>query len=207
MTLGEKIKEYRKIKKMSSNELANITGIHPVTIRKYETNKMVPGAVQVQKIAKALDVPPILFYGLENAKLNPEVPSQFLSILIILYYSKILNVNGERDDNGKLIKDTVTFSVSPIIEEYFQFEGLEKNSLSKIQGNFISNTLLEDFILWEYWTIKTHEIASNTHNEEELLEKDNSMIENFISTLPSSITNLAFYDEVREKHLAQKKQK
>ena len=135
------------------------------------------------------------------------MPSQFLSILIILYYSKILNVNGERDDNGKLIKDTVTFSVSPIIEEYFQFEGLEKNSLSKIQGNFISNTLLEDFILWEYWTIKTHEIASNTHNEEELLEKDNSMIENFISTLPSSITNLAFYDEVREKHLAQKKQK
>ena len=36
MTIGEKIKYVRKLYHMSSAELAERTGIHPVSIRKYE---------------------------------------------------------------------------------------------------------------------------------------------------------------------------
>ena len=42
MTIGERIKYCRKRIHMTQNDLAEATGIHPVTIRKYETNKIVP---------------------------------------------------------------------------------------------------------------------------------------------------------------------
>ena len=41
MTIGEKIKYCRKQIGITQDKLAELTGIHPVSIRKYETNKMV----------------------------------------------------------------------------------------------------------------------------------------------------------------------
>ena len=41
MDIAERIKKLREIYNITSNDLAKITGIHPVSIRKYETNKMV----------------------------------------------------------------------------------------------------------------------------------------------------------------------
>ena len=40
MTIGEKIKYCRKQIGITQDKLAELTGIHPVSIRKYETNKM-----------------------------------------------------------------------------------------------------------------------------------------------------------------------
>ena len=41
MTIGEKIKYLRKPKGVTQTELAQITGIHQVSIAKYEKDKMV----------------------------------------------------------------------------------------------------------------------------------------------------------------------
>lgn len=49
MAAGEKIKRYRKSLGITRNELAERSGIHPVTIRKYETNKLVPKIEQIVK--------------------------------------------------------------------------------------------------------------------------------------------------------------
>ena len=38
MTIGEKIKYCRKQIGITQDKLAELTGIHPVSIRKYETN-------------------------------------------------------------------------------------------------------------------------------------------------------------------------
>ena len=70
MTIGEKIKYVRKIYHMSSSDLAKATGIHPVSIRKYESNKMTPQAEQVSRIAEALRIAPAVFYGLEKLKFD-----------------------------------------------------------------------------------------------------------------------------------------
>ena len=58
MTIGEKIKHYRKLSGMTQSELAERSGIHPVTIRKYETK-----TEQIIKIANALGVLPCLFFN------------------------------------------------------------------------------------------------------------------------------------------------
>ena len=46
----------QKMKLASQNKLAELTGCHPVSIRKYETNKMQPQPPQLEKIAAALGV-------------------------------------------------------------------------------------------------------------------------------------------------------
>ena len=52
MDIGERIKFCRKHRGMTQDRLAEETGIHPVSIRKYETGKMVPKPEQIERIAK-----------------------------------------------------------------------------------------------------------------------------------------------------------
>lgn len=42
MTIGEKIKYLRKQKSVTHTELVQLTGIHQVSIAKYEKDKMIP---------------------------------------------------------------------------------------------------------------------------------------------------------------------
>ena len=56
MTIGDKIRYLRTRMGITQGELADLSGIHPVSIRKYETNKMTPQAQQIEKIADALGV-------------------------------------------------------------------------------------------------------------------------------------------------------
>ena len=58
MTTGEKIKHYRKQAGITQDQLAERAEIHPVSIRKYETNKMTPRWENVNKIAKVLGCSP-----------------------------------------------------------------------------------------------------------------------------------------------------
>lgn len=64
MTLGEKIKYLRKNLKLTQNDLAIKTNIHVGSIKRYETNKMLPKKEQVEKISVALNVRPYVL--LEN---------------------------------------------------------------------------------------------------------------------------------------------
>ena len=56
MTIGEKIKYFRTRIGITQAKLAELSGLHPVSIRKYETNKMVPQAPQIDRIAEALGI-------------------------------------------------------------------------------------------------------------------------------------------------------
>ena len=51
LTVGDKIKYFRKQRGMTQAQLAELTGIHPVSIRKYEINKMQPQSQQIERIA------------------------------------------------------------------------------------------------------------------------------------------------------------
>lgn len=56
MTTGEKIKHYRKQAGITQDQLAERAEIHPVSIRKYETNKMQPQLSTLLKLAEALTI-------------------------------------------------------------------------------------------------------------------------------------------------------
>ena len=57
MTIGEKIKNARKERKMTQKQLAEKSGLIETTIRKYEAGTQNPKLHNLQKIATALDMP------------------------------------------------------------------------------------------------------------------------------------------------------
>ena len=56
MGLGEKIKLVRMQKKMSQSDLAKAASVHQKNISKYENDGVVPSALVLKEIAKALGV-------------------------------------------------------------------------------------------------------------------------------------------------------
>lgn len=56
MTIGEYIKQYRKDKKLTQQQLADLTNRSKSTIEKYESNKIIPSFKVLEEIAKVLDV-------------------------------------------------------------------------------------------------------------------------------------------------------
>ena len=56
MTLGERIRKARK-GKMTQAELANLIGVHEITVRRWELGERTPDVKEVQKISQVLEVP------------------------------------------------------------------------------------------------------------------------------------------------------
>ena len=65
MTLGEKIKFHRGLKGLTQKQLGDMTGIHEVSIRKYEANKIAPKRDQLEKISDCLGGPLNEFFELK----------------------------------------------------------------------------------------------------------------------------------------------
>lgn len=171
MTIGEKIKYLRKQKGLTQTELSALTGIHQVSITKYEKGKMIPQPDQLQKIVDALDVSPMIFFGSESLRL--ETRGDLMGLLINLCKSGVLVVKGKRDRNAALIPSTVTFEFAPIISKRF---------VGKAERNFSfepDEPLLLDFLKWE----------KQFHNYEKMLKKYSGS---------SNAAEIAALDELRD---------
>lgn len=59
MTIGEKIRQLRKTRKLTQKQLGELSGIAEPTIRRYELGKLNPKRETLYKIAKALGVHPV----------------------------------------------------------------------------------------------------------------------------------------------------
>lgn len=153
MTIGEKIKYLRKQKGVTQTELAQLTGIHQVSIAKYEKDKMIPQPEQLEKIVEALNVSPMIFF--DDSSLKLETRGDLMGLLITLCKNKVLAVKGKRDRNAALIPSSVTFEFSPIISKFFPAD-----NRSIIQFN-PDEPLLLDFLKWE----------KQYHNYEKLYKK------------------------------------
>lgn len=172
MTIGEKIKYVRKLYHMSSAELAERTGIHPVSIRKYESNKMVPQSAQIERLAAAFHLSPAIFSGLTDMRFDFQYSGDCLGMLIMLYTSGTLIINGERDEKNILIKETVKFTVSPLLQKFLQFSEKD-NTLPFEDMNVLikDNDTLDRFIFWEYMYNRRDELY-DAYMEEETKENE-----------------------------------
>lgn len=68
MLLGDKIKELRKLKSLTQEDLANKSGISRVSIGNYERNDRVPDATILIKIARGLKVQINDFFDIDELK-------------------------------------------------------------------------------------------------------------------------------------------
>jgi len=100
-SLGNKIRQYRKSKALTQEQLAELIGIDNKHLSRIEKGKHLPTYNIVRKLAKVLDFD---IYALEEISITeiPQTNKQFLKALSILnsaqneeeikYYSEILNI-------------------------------------------------------------------------------------------------------------------
>ena len=154
MTIGEKIRYCREQIGITQGKLAELTGIHPVSIRKYETNKMQPQPPQLEKIAAALDVSYNALNGIDNAGMRLETVGDLMGVLMVLCNSNILQITGERDEDNLLKFETVNVQFNPILASYLELNynthGNQKTlSLKDVLLNIRSHQTFNDLLIWE----------------------------------------------------------
>lgn len=154
MTIGEKIKYYRKQIDITQDRLAELTGIHPVSIRKYETNKMQPQPPQLEKIAAALGVSYNALNGSDTAGLRLETVGDLMGVLMVLCNSGILRITGERGEDKLLKDETVSIQFNHILSSYLEFgyfsRGKEHTlALQDALLNIRNYKVLNDLLKWE----------------------------------------------------------
>ena len=149
MTIGEKIKYFRSRIGITQAKLAELSGIHPVSIRKYETNKMVPQAAQIDRLAEALGVSSFALAGFEN-NIRLETVGDFMGLMIMLIKTKIVSINGEREENGMINADTAQFVINPFITNFFDSKTDKSNLYANTILYYLKNeNILNDILKWE----------------------------------------------------------
>ncbi|MFI3326007.1 MAG: helix-turn-helix transcriptional regulator [Clostridia bacterium] len=116
MTIGEKIRFFRTEKGITQTQLAELSEIHPVSIRKYETNKMQPQSTQIEKIATALGINAVVLTG--TTKLKFETAEDIMSALLLLINSGIMQVYENDFIHGKSKSSTTFLKLNSIFSSY-----------------------------------------------------------------------------------------
>ena len=144
----------QKANRITQDKLAELTGIHPVSIRKYETNKMQPQPPQLEKIAAALGVSYNALNGSDTAGLRLETVGDLMGVLMVLCNSGILQITGERGEDKLLKDETVSIQFNPILSSYLEFGYITRGkehtlSLQDALLNIRSYKVFNDLMKWE----------------------------------------------------------
>lgn len=126
MTIAERIKRLRELYNITANDLAKITGIHPVSIRKYETNKMVPGIEVIDKMCDAMKLPRMIFEGIPKQHTDYNFTGDFYQQLFLLLANNTLKVEGKYDPDAKTPSPDTWFSVNPLLSKYIKIKNGDK---------------------------------------------------------------------------------
>lgn len=149
MTIGEKIKYFRTRIGITQAKLADLSGIHPVSIRKYETNKMIPQAQQIDRIAEALGVSSFAIAGIEN-NIRLETVGDFMGLLIMLIKTNVIWVEGERGQDEAIKSETASFRINPAVSQFFVANMTSKEfNADDIMFHLKNESILKDILRWE----------------------------------------------------------
>ena len=132
MTLGEKIKHHRNVKGLTQKQLGDMAGIHEVTIRKYEANKISPKRDQLESIASCLGVPLNEFIDLKIV-----IDSDVLPLLFAI--DEVFDIEITSDDNK-----TFKMEFKEPMLNHFLRDWQSIKQLSEIGG-----VSPEDYELWK----------------------------------------------------------
>ncbi len=165
MTIGQKIKFCREKRRITQAQLAERSGIHPVSIRKYETNRMIPQPEQLRRIANALEISPVSLLGVRDTGLQLNTTGDFVGVLMSLYEAGILQMTGQRDSSLQLQPDTYQLRLNPLLDTCLELETDDHQTipLCNLTIKLKDSAILEQFLLWD---------ASHVLLQQSLLQKD-----------------------------------
>lgn len=198
MDLAEKLKLCRKEKKLTQKELAKLSGISEISIRKYENGSRKPKYETLKKFSEILNVPMSWMMDESDSKSNYTDVRQRNNLK---YYSKldedskevfnILNINIEKlktsTDKNKFLEDLskinpLEIKLKNYIENFSSFKKEDLISFYNEWSNYLSDTL-KTFIddeytpLYERYSQLVLKAESQSNNYTQLIEKLFSQIE------------------------------
>ena len=169
LTIADRIKYYRKQQGLTQQELADLAGIHPVSIRKYETNKMRPQQAQIEKVARALHVNSSALRGFHSGIVRLDTVGNLVGLLMEWHKSGIMCIEGERDENQMLRPDSVRFVPNPVLGEYFMFASLNEKEKTTQLGSLrgaLPDNILSELLRWEGLYYKYGQSSAEEDDEE-----------------------------------------
>ena len=132
MTLGEKIRLHRTMKGLTQKQLGEMTGIHEVSIRKYEADRMIPKKEQLEKLSECLGVS----YN-EFVDLHISTDSDILPLLFAIDEVFEMQISSENNE---------TFYIEfkePLVNHFLR----EWQSLKEL--NKLGEVSKEDYDVWK----------------------------------------------------------
>ena len=175
MTIGEKIRYLRVRTGITQGKLAEKTGIHPVSIRKYETNKMQPQQPQIERIAEALNISATALLGVDHTNMRLETYGDLMGVIMVLYNSKIIVFEGDRDEFNLLKPETLQIKINPLLQWVLEVNvKKEKISLADISFMVTKEHILTDLLKWEkiHNNLFKYEDTSTLTKEEKVILAD-----------------------------------
>ena len=177
MTIGDKIRYLRTRMGITQGELADLSGIHPVSIRKYETNKMTPQAQQIERIAEALGVSSFAISGIEN-NIRLETKGDFMGLLLMLIKTNLLVIKGDRGEDDGLIPETVSFEINSFVSKFYSANANSTDlNAESITFKLKSDAIFQDILKWEKITYGYEKSAAKygDTDEQAILDAMNEM--------------------------------
>ena len=108
MDIGEKIRQQRRITKLSQEKLSDLIGVSLKTVQRWEYGERIPRADELGKLAQALGTTAGYLLGeTENAD-APDVPQEQALTQLLQYLSSLTAKNTETinmEENKEKIKD------------------------------------------------------------------------------------------------------
>lgn len=130
MTIGEKIRFYREMAKMSQSDLAKAAGIPLGTLQKYEIDFRNPKSEPLLKISEALGISQNVFLEAEHDTIG-----DISALFFLLSKYADLNIHGDKKD-GKYSPSDVSFSFShPLLQEFFADWASATDSARELRKN------------------------------------------------------------------------
>ena len=154
LTIGDKVKYFRKQRGLTQAQLAELTGIHPVSIRKYETNKMQPQSQQIERIAEALRVNSNALSTSYSDIIHMETKGDLMGLLMLWHKSGILSIKGERGEDNLLDAATVRLQPNTVFGTYLALSCDQAKKEEVIQLDNLSvvlqdKSILQNLLRWE----------------------------------------------------------
>ena len=177
MTLGERIRFWRKEKGLTQARLAELSGVATITIHQYESNKRSPrydilmrlseamgidtatlleGFVTAEQISWEIDMPVEYVYA---ALFTPDkVPEETRNIVNRAASMLAIELSHARNDESEDKK-------SPVVSSEGQSECVEKSSISELeQLNEIINAMNRDELI-EFIRIASEMLSNQNKND------------------------------------------
>lgn len=141
MTVGEKIKQYRKLRKLTQKALAEKSGISEISIRKYEAGERIPKQDQLRKMAEALEIGENYLYDIKLDNLSVKTVGDFMSLIFMLEDKVGVQYDCEYNSDHTADPDTISITFDNTKVNVALAKLLSERNITKHRNYYVNNTI------------------------------------------------------------------